>query len=129
MYKTLVCLDNSDEQARKQAEEITAMPMNADDHEILILHVFTENPDGIAAPRVSSVRTAVETFEDHGIEPEILGTSGEPEREIRRVANDNNVDLISLGGRKRSPTGKAIFGSVTQEVILEADQPVVCQPH
>ncbi len=129
MYKTLVCLDNSDEQARKQAEEITAMPMNADDHEILILHVFTENPDGIAAPQVSSVRTAVETFEDHGIEPEILGTSGEPEREIRRVANDNNVDLISLGGRKRSPTGKAIFGSVTQEVILEADQPVVCQPH
>ncbi|WP_459890957.1 universal stress protein [Halostagnicola bangensis] len=128
MYKTLVCLDKSDEQARKQAEEITAMPMDPDAHQIQILHVFTDNPDGIAVPQVSSVRTAMDVFNEHGIEPEIIGTSGEPEREIRRVANDNDVDLISLGGRKRSPTGKAIFGSVTQEVILEADRPVVCQP-
>lgn len=128
MYKVLVCLDGNDDRAREQATVIAAMPFESAELEILLLHVFTENPEGIGAPQVSSIRTAVDVFETHDIEPEIIGTSGTPEHEIRRVATENDVDLLSLGGRKRSPTGKAIFGSITQAVILESDHPVICQP-
>lgn len=128
MYKVLVCLDGNDERAREQAASVAAMPFEPAELEVSLLHVFTENPEGVSAPRVSSVRAAVDVFEMHDIEPEIIGTSGTPADEIRRVATENDVDLLSLGGRKRSPTGKAIFGSVTQAVILESDRPVICQP-
>nr|WP_276414161.1 universal stress protein [Halomicroarcula sp. XH51] len=33
--------------------------------------------------------------------------------------------MIVLAGRKRSPAGKALFGSVTQDVILGTDRSVL----
>ena len=40
---------------------------------------------------------------------------------ILQVADDAGCDHIFVVGRKRSPTGKAIFGDVTQSVILRFD--------
>jgi nucleotide-binding universal stress UspA family protein len=36
-----------------------------------------------------------------------------------------NADLLVIGARHRSPVGKALLGSVTQTLILEADLPVL----
>jgi nucleotide-binding universal stress UspA family protein len=35
-----------------------------------------------------------------------------------------DVDHVAMGSRQRSPAGKAIFGSVAQQVILDAAVPV-----
>ena len=35
------------------------------------------------------------------------------------------ADLLIIGARRRSPVGKALLGSVTQTLILEADVPVL----
>jgi len=43
---------------------------------------------------------------------------------ILSAANDYDCDHIFLTGRQRSPTGKAIFGDVTQKVILNFDDDV-----
>lgn len=54
-----------------------------------------------------------------------VGLVGQPADEIVRYSQDQNARYIVIGSRKRSPVGKAVFGSVTQSVLLNADQPVV----
>jgi nucleotide-binding universal stress UspA family protein len=57
------------------------------------------------------------------------GRIGEPTPEILSVAEEVGARYIVLGGRKRTPTGKALFGSITQSVLLNADRPVVTVMH
>ncbi|WP_169051825.1 universal stress protein [Halorhabdus amylolytica] len=40
---------------------------------------------------------------------------------ILEVARENDCDHVFLVGQRRSPTGKALFGDVTQKVILNFD--------
>jgi nucleotide-binding universal stress UspA family protein len=44
---------------------------------------------------------------------------------ILSLARQAGADLLVIGGRRRSPVGKAFLGSVTQNVILAADCPVL----
>jgi nucleotide-binding universal stress UspA family protein len=56
---------------------------------------------------------------------ETRGRVGDPATQILAEAESLDARYLIVGGRKRSPTGKAIFGSVSQSVILESDRPVV----
>lgn len=54
-----------------------------------------------------------------------VGLVGNAADEIVRYSDKHDARYIVLRGRKRSPVGKAIFGSVTQSVLLNAKQPVM----
>lgn len=56
---------------------------------------------------------------------ESVGLVGDPATTIVEYANDEDAHYVVLSPRKRSPTGKALFGSVAQSVLLNASCPVV----
>lgn len=60
-----------------------------------------------------------------GADTTTVGLIGKASEEILRYADKQNARYIVVGKRKRSPTGKAVFGSVTQSVLLNSDQPVM----
>lgn len=45
--------------------------------------------------------------------------------EIVRVARETEAGLVVIGLRRRSPVGKVLMGSTAQEVLLDAECPVV----
>ncbi|MDS0260931.1 universal stress protein [Haloarcula sp. S1CR25-12] len=71
---------------------------------------------------------ARETAADHGVELSSDIVDGKPSSEITQYAADHDIDTIVMGMRKRSRTGKAVFGSTAQDVLLSADGPVVAIP-
>lgn len=48
-----------------------------------------------------------------------------PHEQVLQVAREVEADLIVLGLRRRSATGKLLFGSNAQRILLEAPCPVV----
>jgi nucleotide-binding universal stress UspA family protein len=71
------------------------------------------------------VRHATDFLEERGVDVEVAESSGDPADQLLEVAEEEDANLIVVAGRKRSPTGKALFGSVTQTVILNANRPVM----
>jgi nucleotide-binding universal stress UspA family protein len=69
-----------------------------------------------------------ETLEDTS-RVTIKGRIGSPADEIMSLAEALEPRYVVLGGRKRSPIGKAVFGSTSQKVLLNAPVPVVSLTH
>lgn len=80
--------------------------------------------DGEEALNVVSSRVgATATVETHQY---VRGN--DPATDVLKCAEEFDADELVIGIRKRSPTGKAIFGSVAQDLLLETDRPIVVVP-
>lgn len=65
---------------------------------------------------------------DSGLEHEVLQytTSGrDAAEELVHLAEERGASTIVLGLRRRTVTGKFLFGSTAQRVLLDADVPVI----
>lgn len=60
---------------------------------------------------------------DHNIRSFVRGN--DPTEDLVSVAEETNADLIVIGLRRRSPVGKLLLGSNAQEVLLNAECPVL----
>ena len=141
MYHVLVPVDDDEQRVDRQLETLRELP-GRDELEATVMHVFQEidtMPDE-AGPRViesinedlQELRDAPETFdraaeaiEDMGIPVAVATAQGDAVDGITEVATERGADAILVAGRRRSPVGKAVFGSVTQGVILQSDRPVI----
>jgi nucleotide-binding universal stress UspA family protein len=62
-----------------------------------------------------------------GLDHEVVQATGElaAADEILRVAAAESADLIVIGIRRRTPVGKLLLGSTSQQVLLDATCPVL----
>ncbi|ELY68059.1 universal stress protein [Natrinema versiforme] len=142
MYHVLIPVDTDEERVTAQIETLRSLPADPDDLSVTVLHVLEEidtMPDEGGAtfiddlneslPEIRDVPDTVSLVEDRlegdGIEVDRAELVGDAAGGIGQVASDIDADAILLGGRKRSPVGKALFGSVSQQVIIDADRPVI----
>lgn len=84
---------------------------------------ITQEMDSAAQFARRAVTEALDGFDDETIETR--GRVGTPTEGILSEAETVDPRFIVIGGRRRSPAGKAAFGSTTQQVLLNADAPVV----
>jgi len=137
IYHVLVPVDTDEDRARAAAEAVTTLPGNRETITATVLHIFEpfrETSEGLItesddifehADLPESVDIAVEILAAEGIETAVRKEYGDPSDEILAAADDVDADSIVMSGRRRSPTGKIIFGSISQSVLLNADRPVI----
>jgi nucleotide-binding universal stress UspA family protein len=127
MTHILLAVDDDEDRARVSAEDVAELDWG-DDVTVTVLHVFTDNIEGANVSQIGSAREARDVLEAAGIETVLDETSGSPSEEIVTYAEDEDVDIICLAGRSRTPAGKAVFGSVSQSVMLDSEIPVLFCP-
>lgn len=79
--------------------------------------------DSAAQQVAETVDETLGSYDRTRVEPR--GRVGTPADEILAAAEELNPQFLVVGGRKQSPARQAIFGSVSQEIIRGAEQPVV----
>ena len=84
---------------------------------------FTQREETAAGLAQKVVEDTITDVDADRVEP--VGRVGPPVDSILDVADNIDARYLVIGGRKRSPAGKAVFGSVTQSVLLDATCPVV----
>lgn len=129
MKTILLSIDRNEARARAQAKTVIDL-FDTDDIEVELFHVFESNPEAATAQQLGSVRRAQELLHDADVETVVNSDSGDPSDAILRRADEIDARAICIAGRKRSPAGKLVFGSTTQDVILQTERSVlVCNPN
>lgn len=71
-----------------------------------------------------AANVANEVLGDVDVDTQPIGRLGDVEEKVLSVADEFDCDHLFVAGRRRSPTGKAIFGDITQSLILNFNGPV-----
>lgn len=136
MYRLLLAVDTDEERSNRLANAVTDLPVDRSQLNVTILNVF-EDVDSVGEEGTvhssqfynesnypDSVRSAAKALTEAGFDVTKRREHGDPADVIVEVAKEINAKSIGVCGRKRSPTGKVIFGSVAQSVMLSANRPV-----
>jgi nucleotide-binding universal stress UspA family protein len=136
MYRVLLPVGGDVDHALAAADSVASLPNAAADVEAVILNVYEGFEASGEGGRVDSEEVwneenypeSVDDVEDRlteaGVATSRRREHGDPAETIIEVADELDVDNITMSGRRRSPTGKMLFGSTTQSVLLAADCPV-----
>ena len=125
MYHVVVGVDEDESRARACARAVAGLPGDPAERRATVVHSFQDNPTGASAPQLASVRAARRLLEERGVAVTVAESSGDPAAVLLDVAEDEGADLLVVASRRRSPAGKALFGSTVQAVVRETSLPVL----
>lgn len=136
MYDILLPVGATEERAQRQAETVSEMPVNPDELTATVLFVSEEIESEVGGTISSSrpeevpdsVRTAADVLEDAGINVDAVVAEGDQADTIISFVERQDIDHVVVAGERRSPTGKALFGSDIQATILNTPVPVTVTP-
>ncbi|MFB6104062.1 MAG: universal stress protein [Halobacteriaceae archaeon] len=80
--------------------------------------------DTVAA-RHATIRNVRDHLDAAGVATTVRGTVGDPGPAVVTAATEIDADVLAVGGRGRSPAGKALFGSTANHVLRHAPCPVL----
>lgn len=107
-------------------------------HVVYVGEAGVPNPEGgydadheksLAKQKATQMARSTAQDVDNIGEFEPIGLEGTPAEELLEYSTAQDAEYIVVSARKRSPLGQAVFGSVTQLLLLHADRPVVAVPH
>lgn len=141
LENVLVAVGEDDAGRTDAIEQITTDIAGPAESEVHLAHVFSgeeydrfrdqldfgkdsEVTPTVVAERQVNVRGMTDAFTEAGVETSIYGAVGDRSEQIVSLAEEIDADLVVVGGRSRSPAGKAVFGSTAQQIMLEAPCPV-----
>jgi nucleotide-binding universal stress UspA family protein len=124
----VVAVDTTADRAVVQEAATLADALNDELHVIHVsdrsdLEAADNNPERTALESVTEIARGIADDVRDDYVP--IGRIGTPSTEIVNYSNEVDARYLVIGGRKRTPVGKALFGSVTQSILLGADRPVV----
>ena len=138
MNRALVLVQDAD--ASRQLAHRAATIANATDAELIVARVLDEDDyqselddsdsGGDTVDNVSEAEEraeqiaadfAADAFGEFDISYSSLGAVAQLPEAVTDIAEAEGCDHVFIVGRRRSPTGKAIFGDLAQSVILNFD--------
>jgi nucleotide-binding universal stress UspA family protein len=130
MVKLLVCTDRL--LTSEALADYLERTVDADD-DIYALNSLPGG-EGTTAEEVrdgeAAIEVIVDRLDDHPVTIEthqfVRGNS--PVEDITAFADEADVDEIVIGIRSRNPVGKVVFGSTSQNLMLETDRPLRAIP-
>ncbi|WP_435359073.1 universal stress protein [Haloarchaeobius sp. DFWS5] len=147
MERALAVIRNDSDTTKALVREAGELAAGVD-ADLVLLHVLPEEEyDEIMSSRLETksksfsldeaemeaehfaTQVGSKALEDVDIEYEILGIVGREETTILDVADEKDADHVFISGRRRSPSGKALFGDLTQRVMLNFEGMVTVQLH
>lgn len=140
----LVAVENDDSEASERLAETVvdiAKPAGAT---VIVGYIFSNgeydtardrlqfDPDSEVTPdavaeRAVGVRQLTDLLTEAGVDHQVRARRGKGSDEgelFAELGEQNDVDLAIVGGRERTPAGKAVFGSTAQTLMLAAAYPV-----
>ena len=97
--------------------------------DLAVLHVVdsldADRAEGYRLGISDEIERAVGSHADLTWRLHLRTAVSDPAAEILQLVTDLNPEVLVIGARRRSPVGKALLGSVAQQLILEAAVPVL----
>jgi nucleotide-binding universal stress UspA family protein len=140
MFKRILCATDGSEHGDRALRQAARMA-RASDGELHLAHVIERIPGGgrlrgqdvfLTEFEIDSriVRQSEELALQTGVKAEVhlIAGNGQPAKQLAKLAERIDADLIVLGNRGHAPLAGVVLGSVTQQLLHATGRPVLALP-